>query len=76
MTHSCTYCGTKEEEMRPYGPDGAWLCFDCLMRDPEIEAAATKQFFAQLDACGSVALIGTEVGPISVDENLNTKLDS
>lgn len=28
----CEHCG-KEEELRPYGPDYAWICFDCLKMD-------------------------------------------
>lgn len=37
---TCTDCG-QEDELRPYGKDGAWVCFDCAMKD---EAEAEKQF--------------------------------
>lgn len=29
----CDYCG-KIDELRPYGKDGACICFDCGMKDP------------------------------------------
>lgn len=39
----CSDCG-KEEELRPYGKDGAWVCFACAMKD---EAEAHRQFEKQ-----------------------------
>jgi len=30
----CSDCGTVAE-LRPYGKDGAWVCFDCMMKDEE-----------------------------------------
>ncbi len=36
----CDLCGAIAE-LRPYGPNGACVCFDCGMKD---EAAAGKQF--------------------------------
>ncbi len=36
----CQLCG-KVEELRPYGPNGESVCFDCGMKD---EAAAKRQF--------------------------------
>ena len=39
----CTDCG-KVEELRPYGRDAAWVCFDCAMKDPvNAEAMFEKQ---------------------------------
>lgn len=35
----CELCG-EIEELRPYGPNGEKVCFDCGMKD---EAAAVKQ---------------------------------
>lgn len=29
---NCELCGAAEE-LRPYGPKGAWVCFDCGMKD-------------------------------------------
>ena len=36
----CELCG-KIEELRPYGPNGECVCFDCGMKNEE---AATRQF--------------------------------
>jgi hypothetical protein len=34
-----------------------------MMATPEREAEASKNYLAQLDACGGVAIIGEETGP-------------
>lgn len=36
----CDLCG-KVDELRPYGPNGENVCFDCGMKDEE---AAARQF--------------------------------
>lgn len=36
----CELCGEKDE-LRPYGPNGERVCFDCMMKDEE---AAKRQF--------------------------------
>lgn len=28
----CSMCG-KSDELRPYGPNYSWVCFDCAMKD-------------------------------------------
>lgn len=38
----CEMCG-KFEELRPYGPNGESICFECAMKDEE----TTKRRFAQ-----------------------------
>lgn len=40
----CDLCG-KIAELRPYGPKGECICFDCGMKD---EAATSKQFAKRL----------------------------
>lgn len=35
----CEMCG-KVDELRPYGPRGERICYDCAMKD---EASATRQ---------------------------------
>ena len=40
---ACSVC-KKVEELRPYGKDGAWVCYECGMKDPE---NARKQFEKQ-----------------------------
>lgn len=37
---ACQMCG-KVDELRPYGPNGEEVCFDCAMKD---EAAAKRGF--------------------------------
>lgn len=37
---ACQMCG-KVDELRPYGPNGEEVCFDCAMKD---EAAARRGF--------------------------------
>ena len=59
----CHYCG-KTDDLRPYGPRGAMVCFCCAMSTPERKGETERNFGAQLDACGVVAVIdGTEIGP-------------
>ena len=43
---NCELCG-KSEELRPYGPNGERVCFDCAMKDEE---AAKRQFAKLLNA--------------------------
>jgi hypothetical protein len=40
----CELCG-KADELRPYGPGGKNICFDCAMKD---EAATAAQFAKHL----------------------------
>lgn len=42
---ACQLCG-KPAELRPYGPNGESVCFDCGMKD---EDAAKRQFAKLLD---------------------------
>ncbi|MDR0532525.1 MAG: hypothetical protein LBH01_01065 [Verrucomicrobiales bacterium] len=38
---TCRECGTVDQELRPYGKDGKWICFACGMKDEE---EARRQF--------------------------------
>lgn len=58
----CHYCN-KTNDLRPYGPKGAMVCFDCAMATPEREAETERNFLLQLNACGNFVVIGEEVGP-------------
>lgn len=49
--------------MRPYGPNCSFICFPCMMEQPEREVAAAKQFTIQLEACGDTTIIGEPTGP-------------
>ena len=59
----CCYCGSKDKELRPYGPKGADVCFECAMESPDRQREARIMFANQLDACRDVAVIGSDVGP-------------
>ena len=62
----CYYCSTTCD-LRPYGPHGAMVCFNCATSTPEREAETQRNFGTQLDAAGPIALIeGTEIGPYPV----------
>jgi hypothetical protein len=38
----CEMCGSTDE-LRPYGPRGENVCFDCGMKDPEAAARRLRQ---------------------------------
>jgi predicted RNA-binding protein YlxR (DUF448 family) len=50
----CCMCGV-EDELRPYGKNGAWVCFDCMMKDEE---EAKRQFDKQFLSKSGVIVIG------------------
>jgi len=59
----CYYCD-KTSDLRPYGPRGSMVCFQCAMSTPDRQSETERNFRVQLDACGDVAVIDeTEVGP-------------
>jgi hypothetical protein len=66
----CCYChqpnGKGKHELRPYGPDGADICFGCMTSTPEREAAAGRRFGALLDEANATTgkALATEEGPI------------
>jgi ribosomal protein L37AE/L43A len=41
----CELCA-EMAELRPYGPNGEWVCFPCGMKD---EAAAKRAFLKRLE---------------------------
>ena len=58
---NCHYCGLPENfprdpakgrqvELRPYGPGGAFVCFQCMTATPERERQAKRNFGIQLEA--------------------------
>lgn len=60
----CCHCQTAAKELRPYGPNGALVCFDCAMATPERKAAAERALQQTLDACGDAIAIIEGVGPV------------
>lgn len=45
----CSDCG-KPSECRPYGKNGADICYDCAMKDPETTDAQFKAVLDQVDS--------------------------
>lgn len=61
----CHYCCRTDEELRPYGPGGSMVCFDCAT-SPEHEGETKANYNALLDAAAAISdviTIGTEEGP-------------
>lgn len=57
----CHYgCGATFD-LRPYGPGGALVCFDCATATPERERATGAAFGAQLEAAEAMSPYGTAV---------------
>lgn len=55
---ACDLCG-KVEELRPYGPNGESVCFDCAMKDEE----AAKRQLAKLLSGQDVFIIADVKSP-------------
>jgi hypothetical protein len=53
-------------DLRPYGPGGAPICYDCATQ-PDHEAAALAQFHALLDAAEDTAAQGGKVIVLSTE---------
>lgn len=58
---ACCYCGTTEQELRPYAPGGRLVCFDCAMK-PERKGTTEAEFKARLDAIDGPVVL-TPDGP-------------
>ena len=63
---TCYYCGCADGEMRPYGPNMSYVCFDCGT-SPEHVDETDKNFAAQMQAAGEVVLL-TDEGPVPLEE--------
>jgi hypothetical protein len=59
-TANCCELCSKVAELRPYGPNKEWICFECGMKDEE---AAKKQFGAILGSDDTVVVDATEIEP-------------
>lgn len=66
IVRACCHCGSEDAELRPYGPGGRDVCFDCAMGTPERKAQTERAYSRQLGMAGPVALIDArdEVGPV------------
>jgi len=58
---NCYLCESTEE-LRPYGPQGEMVCFECAMK-PENYDTTCAMFDKQLSASGPIVIIGEECGP-------------
>lgn len=74
MRNKCSQCGTTEKELRPYGPNGSWVCFDCGMK-PELKQLVEENFIQQLHAAGAIngkVIIGGEEDPVPMLDSTNS----
>jgi recombinational DNA repair protein (RecF pathway) len=69
----CAQCKNPDEEVRPYGPKGSWICFPCMKASPELEEECKKNFIAQLNGAAAVSngivVIGESTGPRPLNSN-------
>lgn len=65
----CETCGS-EKECRPYGANGAMICFQCAFATPEAKARTECNYSMQLEAAGPQALVGLECGPVRATEKM------
>jgi hypothetical protein len=81
----CCYCKRAEDktlneermfkvELRPYGPNGVPICFECAMR-PDRKRETKRQFTGRLAFAGDVALL-TEAGPVAAPKALRSLIDA
>lgn len=70
MSVHCCYC-PKATDLRPYGPGGAPICFQCATASPEREAELKANFGLLLNANEAVSPSGATVltadGPVPFD---------
>ena len=67
----CFYC-QKTNDLRPYGPNGSMVCFDCAMSSTERKVETENNFAVQLRVAGPVAVVdGTSVGPYPMKAGIN-----
>lgn len=55
---SCYYGCGKTTELRPYGPGGNPVCFDCAMATPERKAITDRAFEAVVNAAQAASPTG------------------
>ena len=59
MIGICEYC-KKEDDLRPYGAKGEFICFSCGMKDEETTRKMFRQYSdAEIDATG-ICILGTD----------------
>ncbi len=69
MSDTCCYCN-RGGDLRPYGPKGQMVCYPCAMGTPQRERETERNFLAQLNAAGDIAVLdGTNVGPYPAEHS-------
>jgi hypothetical protein len=66
MTNTCHYCSvsTVARELRPYGPNGSMVCFDCAMSTDQRRRETEANLRTQLNVAGPVIMLDDSgVGP-------------
>lgn len=70
--------GTVKVELRPYGPGGAPICYECAFATPEREKQAEGAFGALLQANAAVSPVGvaaiTDRGLVPFDPEAFTSI--
>lgn len=70
----CYYCKSDKEETRPYGPNGADVCFGCAFATPEREKQTEEAFQSMMEKAiyegDGIVVIGTDEGPQPGDSRL------
>jgi len=66
MVRACHYCG-ENKDLRPYGPKGEWVCFECAFATPERRKQTEMAFEGQLNSAGPLPTIGLDVGPVPLE---------
>jgi hypothetical protein len=66
--------GKMKVELRPYGPGGADICFQCAMATPETEAQTASAFAALLESNEAISPTGgtilTSEGPVPLPTHI------
>jgi hypothetical protein len=65
----CTECNN-DSDCRPYGENGAMICFGCGMKNEE---RTNRNFLSQLNAASDISntvIIGEETGPRPISGQL------
>lgn len=76
VEYSCHYCGNNED-LRPYGPGGSFICYPCATATPEREAETARAFYVQLEAAAAISpivVLNIDEGgpnPFIIDEEEN-----
>lgn len=66
-----TQCGEEGKDVRPYGPRGGMICFDCAQATPESRAETARNFSAQMEAAGPFVFFDadSELGPYPAEHH-------